>query len=101
MGLGILLVLKIIIMVMERLEYHRFLKDARHVQWANVRNFLKKFSNSYHLDLVYKLMRIPFPTFEVAFLEPEKSESHLQNVVFNSRKKVRNCYSKNKLKNSK
>ena len=45
-GLGILLVLKIIIMVMERLEYHRFLKDARHVQWANVRNFLTKNSRT-------------------------------------------------------
>jgi len=47
-GLGILLVLKIIIMVMERLEYHRFLKDARHVQWANGQNPLYEAPETRH-----------------------------------------------------
>jgi len=36
-GLGILLALKVIIMIMERLEYQKFLKDSKRVQWGNVR----------------------------------------------------------------
>lgn len=38
-GLGILLALKVIIMIMERLEYQKFLKDSKHVHWGRVRVF--------------------------------------------------------------
>ena len=38
-GLGILLALKVVIMIMERIEYQKFLKDSQHVQWGRVRFF--------------------------------------------------------------
>ena len=85
-GLGILLVLKIIIMVMERLEYHRFLKDARHVQWANVRNFLTKILQFLPFRFGVQTDAKPFSEIWGHFFITRKI-GNLQNVVLIAERK--------------